>query len=85
MYIYLQRRTTTPRVSAVRARQSGMVDIEDEEVDELQTLEDAIENINIEQFHSPTLSSTRLDNLVGNHLNFFFSRNAFSLLFSGLP
>lgn len=47
-------------MSAIKASQPGMVDFEDDEADQLQTLEDAIENINIQQFDSPVLSSTRL-------------------------
>ena len=58
-HVYL-RRITTPRLSAVRARQSGLVDMDDEG-NEVQSLEEAIESINIEQFDSPALSPTRLD------------------------
>lgn len=54
------RRITTPRLSVIRARQSGLVDMDDEG-NEVQSLEEAIENINIVQFDSPALSSTRLD------------------------
>ena len=53
-------RTATPRLSAIRARQSNLVDRDDEDSDEIHSLDDGIENINIEQFASPGLSSTRL-------------------------
>ena len=53
-------RTATPRLSAIRARQSNLVDRDDEDSDEMHSLGDGIENINIEQFASPGLSSTRL-------------------------
>ena len=57
-------RTATPRLSAIRARQSSLVERVDEDSDEIHNLGDGIENINIEQFDSPGLSSTRLGDLV---------------------
>ncbi len=52
-------RIRTPRLSAVRAGLSG--DDDDADSDDVDELGDAMENINIEQFDSPALSSTRLD------------------------